>query len=63
MQSENLMKCAHDSCRCLVETEDEFCSASCAEAKDTGSPCGCGHSDCTVSDERMEGNWRQVTRA
>ena len=26
MQSENLVPCAHERCRCLVEVEDQFCS-------------------------------------
>jgi hypothetical protein len=35
MQSENLIKCAHKPCQCLVEIEDQFCSSACAAAKDT----------------------------
>jgi hypothetical protein len=29
MQSENLIKCAHPPCRCIVEVEDQFCSSAC----------------------------------
>jgi hypothetical protein len=47
MQSEGLMMCAHHPCRCLVETEDEFCSPACRRAQNSsGEPCRCGHPEC-----------------
>ena len=47
MQSETLMRCAHPPCRCLVETEDEFCSAACRRAQHSpDGPCRCGHPEC-----------------
>ncbi len=55
MQSENLIKCAHESCRCLVEIEDQFCSAVCGDAKETPrNPCPCGHPECVGTDEAVE---------
>jgi hypothetical protein len=52
MQSENLSKCAHAFCRCLVEVEDQFCSPACANAKDAiSSPCPCGHPECVGAEE------------
>ena len=58
MQSENLMKCAHDPCRCLVETEDEFCSEFCSTAKEKrNETCACGHSECSLSEQRRKGSW------
>ena len=54
MQSESLMKCGHGACRCLVETEDEFCSAACAQAKARGlETCECGHSECATASESV----------
>jgi hypothetical protein len=55
MQSENLIKCAHAACQCLVETEDQFCSAVCASAKDTHvTPCPCGHPECVGTEQAVE---------
>jgi hypothetical protein len=55
MQSENLIKCAHESCRCLVEIEDQFCSAVCGDAKQTPrNPCPCGHPECVGAEEAAE---------
>jgi hypothetical protein len=55
MQSENLIKCAHGSCRCLVEVEDQFCSPACANAKDAiSSSCPCGHPECVGAEEAAD---------
>jgi hypothetical protein len=55
MQSENLIKCAHESCRCLVEVEDQFCSAVCGDVKQTQrDPCPCGHPECVGTEEAAE---------
>jgi len=55
MQSENLIRCAHAPCRCLVETEDLFCSAVCASSKDKHIiPCPCGHQECAESEQAVE---------
>jgi hypothetical protein len=55
MQSENLIKCTHGSCRCLVEVEDQFCSPACANAKDAiSSPCPCGHPECVGAEEAAD---------
>ena len=55
MQSENLIKCAHESCRCLVEIEDQFCSAVCGDSKQTPrDPCPCGHPECVGTEEAAE---------
>jgi hypothetical protein len=61
MQSESLMKCAHDPCRCLAETEDEFCSTFCARAKAQGrETCECGHPECVAVREREQPNQPQA---
>jgi hypothetical protein len=54
MQSENLVKCAHPPCRCMVELEDQFCSAACASKEAPKSPCGCGHAECVGPKEAGE---------
>ncbi len=55
MQSENLIKCAHESCRCLVEVEEQFCSPACANAKDAvTAPCPCGHPVCVGAEEAAD---------
>jgi hypothetical protein len=55
MQSENLIKCAHAACRCLVEVEDEFCSQGCGDAKDApGNHCPCGHPECVGGEQAAE---------
>jgi hypothetical protein len=55
MQSENLIKCAHASCRCLVAVEDQFYGPACANAKDAiSSPCPCGHAECVGAEEAAE---------
>ena len=55
MQSENLIKCAHEPCRCLVEVEDQFCSPACANAKDAiSNHCPCGHPECVGADEAAD---------
>ena len=57
MQSENLIPCAHASCRCLVETEDLFCSEACARARDRETfPCPCGHPECAENQRASNEN-------
>lgn len=42
---QQLMKCAHEACNCLLPQGDQrFCSPRCAEGK---TPCQCGHRECT----------------
>jgi hypothetical protein len=56
MQSENLIKCAHPPCRCLVELEDQFCSTACASSKPPPTaPCPCGHPDCAAPEQTSKG--------
>lgn len=51
MASETLVKCAHPPCECLVEAEQQFCSASCSSARGASSgPCTCGHPGCAGED-------------
>jgi hypothetical protein len=48
MTSETLIKCAHGPCQCLVEAEQQFCSATCASARGgSRGACLCGHAGCT----------------
>jgi hypothetical protein len=55
MQSENLIKCAHEPCRCLVEVEDQFCSTACANPKDAiSNHCPCGHPECVGANEAAD---------
>ncbi len=47
-----VMKCAHDACRCLISYtagSHEFCGPECQSQKESGqgAQCGCGHEDCT----------------
>jgi len=47
MSSKTLIKCAHPHCQCLIEAEQQFCSATCASAKGASrGPCLCGHAGC-----------------
>jgi hypothetical protein len=63
MQSENLIKCSHAPCQCLVETEDQLCSTACAAAKDEPSTrCPCGHSEC-IGHQRAIAESNQKVRA
>ena len=40
-------KCAHESCKCVVEDHEEFCSEYCLEAREvTELGCGCEHPPC-----------------
>ena len=55
MQSENLIKCAHEPCRCLVEVEDQFCSPVCAKSDGAAAgPCPCGHPECVGAEEAAD---------
>jgi len=56
MQSENLIKCLHTPCRCLVELEDQFCSTACGSAKEAplGPACSCGHPECVGIEQATE---------
>ena len=52
MSTETLVKCMHKPCQCLVEAEQQFCSAVCKTAKDSNSvACPCGHPDC-IAEQR-----------
>jgi hypothetical protein len=52
MQSESLMRCAHHPCRCLVETEDEFCSPVRRRAQHSpDESCSCNHPECQEKQE------------
>ena len=47
MPSKTLIKCACPPCQCLIEAEQQFCSAFCANAKGAPrGPCMCGHAGC-----------------
>jgi hypothetical protein len=49
--AETLRKCAHEPCRCLVPSTQEYCGAYCSRADDvenTELQCDCGHEMCTV---------------
>ena len=39
-------KCAHPSCDCKVEGENQFCSTSCQTSQESSSGCACGHPGC-----------------
>ena len=55
MDSETLMKCAHPSCQCLVEDEQQYRSSACSKADGAArGPCMCGHRGCTAEREIME---------
>jgi len=55
MPSKTLIKCAHPPCQCLIEAEQQFCSATCASAKGASrSPCLCGHAGCGEQDDPDE---------
>ena len=48
-------KCAHPVCRCIVETEEPFCSAACAELKNAPhAECPCGHPECVGGERAVE---------
>ena len=55
MQSEKLMQCAHSAYKCLVETEDRFCSDACANADGHEiTPCPCAHPECGENEPHVE---------
>ena len=57
MQSENLMPCGHAACKCLVETEDLFCSDACANAaRRQIVPCPCAHPECAENEPNKGGS-------
>ena len=54
MSAETLVKCVHKPCQCLVEAEQNYCSAACRTARDSSSvACPCGHPSC-VGEEWTE---------
>jgi hypothetical protein len=62
MASETLIKCAHAPCQCLVEAEQQFCSATCASARGgSHGACLCGHAGCT--EERNDAPDRELEAA
>ena len=64
MQSEKLMRCAHSLCKCLVETEDQFCSDACANANGhETTPCPCAHPECASSQADFEKSGANVAMA
>jgi hypothetical protein len=57
MQNETLVPCARKACRCIVEVDDEYCSAECRETSDKPlQMCPCGHPECIGSEEAVEGD-------
>lgn len=42
-------KCAHPSCDCKVEGQNQFCSTACQASQETASGCACGHAGCKGS--------------
>jgi hypothetical protein len=56
MASETLIKCSHPPCQCLIEAEQQFCSADCASARGAArGPCLCGHVGCVAEPHALEG--------
>jgi hypothetical protein len=54
MAPNEIVKCAHHSCRCQVEIEEQFCSAACASEETQKTPCICGHLECTDPEQAVE---------
>jgi hypothetical protein len=55
MESLTLVKCRHEACHCLVEKEQQFCCAACADAKkETGASCSCTHPGCHTTKKFVE---------
>jgi hypothetical protein len=46
----NQHKCKHAACKCIVASDELFCSPYCEKRADEGDPaCECGHDDCETS--------------
>jgi hypothetical protein len=46
----NQRKCQYAACKCVVASEDLFCSPYCEEHAQDGAPtCDCDHQDCRTS--------------
>ena len=49
---ENLRKCAHEPCECVVSSTQDYCSVYCSEADNvekTETECHCGHDACLAN--------------
>ena len=50
------MKCAHDTCTCLVDQQGAYCSEACGTmAEGSGAICPCRHAECRASLEGGSG--------
>jgi len=48
--SEQMNKCAHPACNCVIEGDAEYCSSFCRNAREsTETNCKCGHADCAAA--------------
>jgi len=44
-------KCEHAACKCILASDQRYCSDHCANHEHADPECACGHSDCDMSAE------------